>query len=557
MASVAYTNPLLRKGPCALPGGEADTVLYRLHMFSKEAGETPRSGRLFPVAVTATLLVTLCMELLWSHLRLFWEDELFEYYSDARPGLGAVLQGQLHFPFSLEPPAFHLLLHGMQALAPRHPEFITRLPSMIALLVTQLCCCVLTYRLTRRSGAALLATVMPFFLVTVDYGPEARVYSVLTAFFALSLLCYEEATRDEAQHRTLALWGLFLASGAEVLLHFYAVVFLIPILLGETLRIFRRRRLDLPLTASIVAAYALFALNVPFLRPLRAVRAHYYKPAEMGWGNILFTYEWLVFHLGAYLDRNVSIAHIRLNGARMCTVALIALGVVLYRKLRAGWRTLPGLPAILAAYGALLLPVISVAAAHFVTHAYVARYSLPACVGLAVLLPFVMAQQPRALAVLTISLLAASLVYAGRHVVIAQNDRTIRLGEDQPSPALLYAWRSVPDHHVYVQDIARYLEVRQYVPPSLQGDLIGLYSLPEEMAWRKRDTSSLFAHNMQASTPVPFLAYERLRTLPGPHLLLVYSDPTEEWIDSALPTVARSIEPMGSAFGGRLFRVTF
>src|ERR1035441_8448101 len=101
------------------------------------------------LAATAILVSSFVLVLLSIHYKLFWGDELLGYYSDAKPSIGAILFGQRYYPFSLDPPAFHILLYLMHKLLPAAaPEFSSRILSALFLLVTEVC----VFRITDRKS---------------------------------------------------------------------------------------------------------------------------------------------------------------------------------------------------------------------------------------------------------------------------------------------------------------------------------------------------------------------------------------------------------------------
>ncbi len=57
------------------------------------------------------LLLTAVLSLIWSHVRLMWNDEFLSFYSDSVATFKQVILVQLHHPISLDPPTYHLLSH--------------------------------------------------------------------------------------------------------------------------------------------------------------------------------------------------------------------------------------------------------------------------------------------------------------------------------------------------------------------------------------------------------------------------------------------------------------
>src|ERR1700761_1282521 len=122
------------------------------------------------------LLLTLWGTLTASHFKHIWIDELLEYYTDTQP-LQAILHTQLHHPFSLEPPTFHLIVHGFQMILGPTLQ-AQRLPSMLCFLLAQywLFCVV---RAFAGSRAALIGLLLPTLTYGRHYADEGRSYALL------------------------------------------------------------------------------------------------------------------------------------------------------------------------------------------------------------------------------------------------------------------------------------------------------------------------------------------------------------------------------------------
>ena len=521
----------------------------------------PPVSRTTLAAAIAVLLLTLAFALVWSHYKLFWSDELLEYYTDSKPTLAAIIFGQLLYPFSLEPPAFHLLLHLLLRILPHHHELASRLPSIVALLVTEICVFRIVWRLTRVENAALFAMAMPFFLVTIDYAPEARVYSLLTALFALAMVCYQAATEPAAKSRTLALFGLWLALSSAILLHYYAVFLLLPFLVAEAVRTLRIRRADWALWLALAAAMAAFLCNLPFMEGLHPLQAHYFDNGDTRFTMIAFTYLWFFWHFDAYKYLGLWGWHVQAQ-FYLATAALLALSLVpIFLNLRARWsHNRPGLPTMVALTGGLLLPVLHLVVAHLITHAYAPRYSLPAVISISVLMALGISPWLRRRSIflpLWLSLLAASSLYAVHHIRMQAGETGVLRIEHAITPELRAAIEAQPDHHIYMQDLARFLTTSAYLPAEDKPLLVAVRSADRELQWMHQDTSALYAENIGRTTPLQVLAYESLLRHPGPYLFVIYGDPAEEWIGRELFSDASSVIPLGNALGGRLYRITF
>jgi len=513
------------------------------------------------VCAAAILLLSLASALLWSHYKLFWVDELLEFYTDSKPSAAAIIFGQLHYPFSLEPPAFHLLLHFVDRLFPAHPEFGSRLISILSLLVTEICCFRITYRLKAQANAALVAMALPFLFVTIDYAPEARIYSLLAALFALAILSYQSAIDDTGGSRAFALAGLFASLSAAILVHYYGLLLPLPILAGEAARTLRRRRVDWPLLVMIAGSFAMFGLNLPFLKPLHEIQANYYNTGEARATMMPFTYLWLVLHfkvyyyLSSFQNYRTQVLYYLITDALLITVTIL----VFFRILRLAKES-AHLPVLLAVLGGFFLPVANVLAAHFVTHAYAPRYSLPAVVSISILAALLLERplrHPLIFAAALLLVLGAASHYAAYNIRRQRAETRLARTQFGFAPALLAELAAQPDHHLYVQDAPRFLILQTYLPRALDPSVVAIGSPQRELFWMYRNTSSLFLRNIGLTTNLPATTYVTVERTPGPHLLVIYNDPVEEWIGPELACRGLLGKPLGRALGGTIYRVTF
>ncbi len=498
---------------------------------------------------STTLLATAVLCLLWSHWKLFWVDELLEYTTDTKPTFAAVFRGQLRAPFSLEPPAFHLLLHALHRVIPS-AELASRLPSMAALLGVQICVFFLSLRWRGEQQQAVAAMLLPLVLVTVDYGPEARVYEVLTVCLAAALLSWQRAVSGRGA-RGWALTGLGVALGGAMLVHYYGVLAAVPLFAGEAVRTAQRRRVDWPVVLTLLAGVGCLLLDLPFERALAPFRLHYYATGETSWLKVPVTYSWFALHWWIYA-----------KGARLlplCMAAAIVLfGVALLQVAAAavGRRKRGPVRMDAALLAAALLPIAGLVLAQ-VARAYVPRYSLPAVVGLAVLLPAVVFDYVRghaARSAVCVLLLFAGAAYGTHQIVRAKREGAARMAELRSLPAQAEGAAGQP---IYVQNLARFLVDRHYAPASVQKRLVAFDSQACELHWSGRDPSSLFAQNIAETTTMPVVDFARLTGDHAVRWMVVYHDPDEEWIWRELKQEGADVRRLGPALGGELLEVRF
>jgi len=203
-----------------------------------------------------------------------------------------------------------------------------------------------------------------------------------------------------------------------------------------------------------------------------------------------------------------------------------------------------------------LLPVAGLLLAQ-VSHAYVPRYSLPAVVGLAVLLPEVVFARVKGnvgRAVLCGVLMLVGVWYGVHQALRARREG----GKILAGLSVLPTAAAIPsDRRIYVQNLARYLVDRHYAPAGTGARLVAFYSQACELHWSGRDPSSLFARNIAATTAVPAVPFSTLTEERAPQWVLVYHDPDEEWIWRELKQEGADVRRLGPALGGELLEVRF
>jgi hypothetical protein len=314
-----------------------------------------------------------CAILIWLSLkasaaRPFWFDELLTFYTARLPDFEAIWLA-LSGAADIQPPLFYLTTAAAQKLFGSN-EVATRLPALAGYLLMTVC----LYLFVRRRTNALFGFVAALFPAVTEafrYSYEARPYGLLLGFSALALLCWQQAiSAGTGGHRKLGLAGLWLSVSLAVSFHYYAVLVLIPIGIGEAVRAVRRRALDIPIA---VAAGLGGLAAVAYLPLIRAgVAVHSGHP----WSAVTLRLIFDAFQF-ALAPAAVPLA--------FSFVALYPL----HWLDRAAEPAMEGTGLTAAETGAclgfVLLPVFGYLAARAVTHMLAERYVISLVVGVAVL----------------------------------------------------------------------------------------------------------------------------------------------------------------------------
>jgi 4-amino-4-deoxy-L-arabinose transferase-like glycosyltransferase len=359
-------------------------------------------------------------------------DEFFTYYIARAHGLGGLWRA-LKTGAEQTPPLSHVLSRvSMEVFG--NTRLAIRLPEVIAYLGASLCLyAFVQYRSSRLIG--LVAMLIPSVTATYTYAFQARSYALVLAFAALALLCWQ---RTGSRDRRLSLAGLAIALALAVASNYYAVLLLVPLGLGQAVRTFGGRRLDLPVLLAFGGALVPLVLFLPLIEASRKYSSHFYAKATWRDPTDFFAFltstsllptNWFVAHDRALLALTlVAAAVVVLVAPRLPTrgsrllllgtalgivplvglfasdplfgvtslylhegaVAVLVLGLAGYVvwRARSGRLAGPGVPPdeLAAAVGLVLLPLAAVVLAKAATGAFQFRYALPAILGVAILL---------------------------------------------------------------------------------------------------------------------------------------------------------------------------
>ncbi len=259
------------------------------------------------------------------------------------------------------------------------------------------------FQLVERRSSPLYGFVAVLLVVAstaYDHAYEARAYALVLGFAAAAFLCWQVAAEGGPRRRVAAV-GLWLSLAAAVGSHYYAVLLLIPLLVGEAARSVRRGSIDWLIVIAFSGALVPLVLFAPLIRAAQEYSTTFW--ARPTWiASIRF--------------------HLDLLSARWLW-ALV--GLALLAGLYAAHRTrhlrpralLGGLPApeheLLALGTLVLLPGVGVVVGQTVTGAFTGRYTLAAVLGVAALVALAASWVDQRVAVAGVSLLALFAVLAG------------------------------------------------------------------------------------------------------------------------------------------------
>ncbi len=498
---------------------------------------TAESKRL-PFSAIAFLVLTAAISLAVSHYRMMWFDEFLILNTDSVSSLRELFHVQRVTPISLDPFTYHLFAHLAIRLFGAG-AFAVRLPSLIGYLLMQVCLFLFVRRIASQS-AALFAMIFPSLLYAQYFSVAARPYGLEIGLYALVMLCWQTAIRRE-EHRTAMLVTLAVALALTLNIHFFAILLLVPLYAAEIFRAVQRRRLDLPLLASIGLGTAAIVAALPFVKAVAAFREHYIA-LNVDAHFIPLTYQTLlVFPDGSgSLGRTVFLA-----------VLVLAL---LWGAIRLVKYPVPGMlkPEYVLLITLTALPLFGYLLAVFVTHSIFTRYVLAATLGMTILEALALAPllNSRRCSRIVLSLMVlVVLVHGVQRVHRERQLKQQRLAELVLSPEIKAELMRTPDQMLYIQDLETFFIARFYASdPEVRSRLALVCSYDKELQIMNQDTYWLQATHLGDFTDAHVVSYEAIASQPGEHLFVDQHHPLE-WIDRAFTASHADVRVLGPGFG--------
>jgi 4-amino-4-deoxy-L-arabinose transferase-like glycosyltransferase len=430
--------------------------------------------------------------------KLLWYDELFTYHLARLPGV-AEIWSELAHGTDLLPPLNHVLTQAsIGALGDN--SVALRLPAIIGFWV--MCLCVFRFALRWCAPLfALLALLLPLTTTAFRvYAIEARPYGLVLGFTGLALVCWQEAARGRG--RPWSLFGLAASLATAVSAHYYAVLLLIPLGLGELARLWRRRRADVPLWLALLTGLVPLVFFLPLIRGARE-----YSVGFQG-GNAYWEATWMFYH--SVLEANQLPLLVLLTAA-------VFLPVVQASRLRghAGetpdprQATGPAQPQheLVAVAALVLLPVFAVLLGRTITNAYYHRYAISAVIGISLVLTLAAFRASRGSPVFASLALFVLLGWVG-----VQASQTWKKLEGQQS-GQLSACEHLLKHNpdglpVAVTSPIHFMMLTHYAPPELAERLVYVASPELSMKYHGTKDTELALSKVQPLTGLKVVDYQ-------------------------------------------------
>jgi 4-amino-4-deoxy-L-arabinose transferase-like glycosyltransferase len=303
----------------------------------------------------------LARSLAYARIKPFWIDEVLTQVVSGLPGLTAIWKALVQGADG-QPPLFYLLERYVALLIPNE-ELGYRLLSILAFACTLT---LLYYFVAKRSGpfpalvsAAVLLTTQLF----TYYAAEARPYSLLTAFVALALLCYQRAASSAW------LVGLFLSLLLACSIHFYGVLELLPFFIAELTIVYLKRKIRF----AVWLALLLPPLSlIPYVPLLLSMQHH--------WGKHFWNQSYLGPGYSTFFGAGNA------WGTAFAGTAIVALAISFFRAphdAHAEESSAESTAERVLILSLILVPLVGYAAGKFGHVAFVNRYVVPGTLGVA------------------------------------------------------------------------------------------------------------------------------------------------------------------------------
>jgi hypothetical protein len=340
--------------------------------------------------------------------RLLWEDEAFTLFLSTVPDWQSLIAA-LRTGGDQHPLSFYLLTRaGMETFGASIVSL--RLPALVGFGTM----CVVLYEIVRRFASpvwGVVAALVPLtFTEAYFYSHEARGYGMVLGFCSVALLSWLRAC--EGQRRALFLPVLGLSLCGAVGSHYYAILFTIPLGLGELHRTLKTRRPDVAVWLSISAAILPLLLMLPVLRAASRYSDGFWAIPQ-----------WVM--IAEFLP--IIVRH----GANVLVFVLIIGALIRLSPERPDYRAsgVDVLPpwAFTALLGIAALPLIGVVVAKTVTHAYHPRYVIATVIGIVLLVVLGMARTCAGRS--TVAALAICIFCVGTFVAGLRELRSTHIGD--------------------------------------------------------------------------------------------------------------------------------
>jgi hypothetical protein len=309
-------------------------------------------------------------------------------------------------------------------------------------------CVCLFFLLYRRTSVlwAFLGMTLPLVSSAFYYATEARGYGLVLGFCTLALLSWQRVTHLSAK-RGYWLFTLFVACAMAVSSHYYAVLFVFALGIGELARSIQLRRVDIPIWLCFCGGTVPLIAFSRTILSAQTYSTHFW--ATPIWGTLMDFYPGIFGNF----------ANVVILGSIPYLVALLRSDLYEenYRSQIGRFSTYE----VVAWSSITAIPLFAMVLAKTVTHGYTERYALSGIIGGVVLLchfGFALAPRPRSFAMI---LSSVGLVYFVFHSIWIMRIHGLNVSMLAEQMDMLDSYSSSP---LVVSDITVFHQTSFYAP---------------------------------------------------------------------------------------------
>jgi hypothetical protein len=323
------------------------------------------------------------------------------------------------------------------------------------------------------------------------YASEARGYSLMLGFCALALLSWQEAADSKWRAGWLCL--LFCAFVMAVSSHYYAILFLIPLCIGELMRTYLRKRVDFLVWLSFCGAAVPPIAFFSTIQHASHYSAHFW--AIPYWSKVLQFYPVLlgssvtVFLLGAlaYLFTRPQLVRHSIDNpeGRASAFSFPAWEAITWVSIAA-------------------MPIFAMMLAKLVTHGYIERYTLPALIGAFLIIchaGFHVARRSRMIPFLLSVICLVFIVIQGG---LALRNQSLRLPALIDDMAFLAPYSA---QSVALTDMTMFHQVSFYAPRQLARNVVYAADPANSVRYIRQDTIDRGMLDLRSWFPLNVVEY--------------------------------------------------
>jgi hypothetical protein len=432
--------------------------------------------------VTAFTIIFLVCSIARDLRTTLWFDELFTLYMARFAGPSEIIAFN-----DMAPPLYPIIAHWLLPIV-QNDALAIRLPATLGYCVMLVC--MWAFCRGKLPASFAFAASLLTFERGLYFATEGRAYGLVLGCAAGALLCWQMAA--EGRRRGVVLAVLAVCSGLMVALHYYAIFFLVPLILAEAVRWRESGKVDFAILAAMLPAPLVLGLHYALLAAGQDYDARFW--AQPSLGAIAPFYErfllpplifgGLAFALGWFVPESSAEGREELQKPNLLAhewTAIIAL---------------------------CLLPPVVIVVSMYTTHAFIERYILWTVIGFSILgaacLSAAARGRARGIALIVIAIAATLRLEIGPlletpvlRTAEAARQELDTLARDGSEP-------------IVIGNAHMFLELSYYLTPPLRERLVFPLSRALDLQYRGFDTDALTLGRLGRRAPIRVKAYDEI-----------------------------------------------